>query len=72
MPMKRNTLILLATAALFVAAVLAVPVIAEALEPEPLPKPFCGVEGIEGCLRIDGADAPPCFNPSGNGCCGTG
>ena len=71
-PMKRNTLILLATAALFVAAILVVPVIAEALEPEPLPKPFCGAEGIEGCPRIDGAEAPPGCNPSGGGCCGTG
>ena len=70
--MKRNTLILLATAALFVAAILVVPVIAEALEPEPLPKPFCGAEGIEGCPRIDGAEAPPGCNPSGGGCCGTG
>ena len=70
--MKRNTLILLATAALFVAAVLVVPVIAEALEPEPLPKPYCGVEGIEGCPRVDGANAPPGCIISGGGCCGTG
>jgi len=71
-PMKRNTLILMATAAFFVAAVLVVPVIAEALEPEPLPKPFCEAEGIEGCPRIDGAEAPPGCNPSGGGCCETG
>lgn len=70
--MKRNTLILLATAALFVAAVLVVPAIAEALEPEPLLEPFCGVEGIEGCPRIDDGDAPAGCDPSGGGCCGTG
>lgn len=70
--MKRNTLILLATAALFVTAILVVPVIAEALEPKPLPKPYCGAEGTEGCPRVDGTDTPPGCNPARGGCCGTG
>lgn len=70
--MKRNTLILLATAALFIAAVLVVPAIAEALEPEPLPEPFCGAQGIEGCPVIEGKQAPAGCDPSDGGCCGTG
>ena len=70
--MKRNTLILLATAALFIAAVLIVPAIAEVLEPEPLPEPFCGAKGIEGCPVREGRSAPDGCDPSGSGCCGTG
>ena len=72
MPMKRNTVILLATAALFVAAVLVVPAIAEALEPDLLPEPFCGVEGIEGCPVTGGESAPAGCDPARGGCCGTG
>ena len=71
-PMKRNTVILLATAALFVAAVLIVPAIAEALEPEPLPEPFCGVQGKEGCPVIEGGSAPAGCDPARGGCCVTG
>lgn len=70
--MKRNTLILLATAALFIAAVLVVPAIAEALEPEPLPEPFCGAQGIEGCPVNEGRQAPAGCDPSDGGCYGTG
>jgi len=72
MPMKRNTVILLATVGLFVAAVLVVPAIAEALEPEPLPEPFCGAEGIEGCPVTGSESAPAGCDPSGGGCCGSG
>ncbi len=70
--MKRNTLILLATAALFIAAVLVVPAIAEALEPEPLPEPFCRSQGIEGCPINGDRQAPAGCDPSGGGGCGTG
>jgi len=70
--MKRNTLILLATAALFIAAVLVVPAIAESLEPEPLPEPFCGAQGIEGCPVNGDRQAPAGCDPTGGGCCGTG